>query len=250
MPGRWALRRHILATALLWTAITAVGEVAVLRWLPFPARASEQARIIDDAFTVLAVLAVPVLAYVLAVLLYSLLRFRGGPEPTTDGPPVRTHGPFVATWLVVTTALTITLIVFPGAVDLNALRAQEREPVDLVVRVEGVQWAWFVTYPEQGVTVYDELVLPLGRRVRFEVTSRDVVHSFWIPAFRTKVDAVPGMTTVSVVTPQALGDFSADPTFRVQCAELCGLGHALMSIPVRVVTPEQFQEWLAQQASS
>ncbi|MCS7295733.1 MAG: cytochrome c oxidase subunit II, partial [Dehalococcoidia bacterium] len=74
----------------------------------------------------------------------------------------------------------------------------------------------------------------------------DVVHSFWIPAFRMKIDAIPGRTTYMVVRPVVTGSFDDDQAFRVQCAELCGLDHAKMWLPVRVVEREEFEAWVQQ----
>ncbi|MBI2911334.1 MAG: cytochrome c oxidase subunit II [Chloroflexi bacterium] len=88
----------------------------------------------------------------------------------------------------------------------------------------------------------------MGRPVRFEITATDVIHSFWVPSFRTKIDAVPGMITVVYATPDRTGSFQEDYHFRVQCAELCGLGHGIMATPVVVVEPSQFEAWAAQQA--
>jgi len=97
------------------------------------------------------------------------------------------------------------------------------------------------------VTSYGEIVLPVDRRVRFEVTSTDVVHSFWVPAFRMKVDAVPGLTTTVYITPNRTGSLADDNGFRLQCAELCGFGHYVMGVPVRVVEQGEFEAWIAQQ---
>ncbi len=227
--------------------LTAVGEALVLGFDPFPAAAAEEARAVDGAFRILTALAVPVFAFVLSFLTYSVLRFRRRGLDPVDGPPHQTSRTVAATWLGVTTALTLVLIVV-GTVGLEEVRHTARLSPDLVVRVEGMRWGWQVTYPDAGVSTTRELVLPVGRRVRVEVTSRDVVHSFWVPAFRAKIDAVPGMVTSVAFTPNRTGSFDQDPDLRVQCAELCGTGHSLMVIPVRVVTEEEFRQWLANQS--
>lgn len=77
--------------------------------------------------------------------------------------------------------------------------------------------------------------------------SHDVIRSLWIPAFRVKIDAVPGMTTTVKATPDLLGDFGQDVNFRIQCAEICGVGHSIMQIPVRVVERSEFDEWISEQ---
>jgi cytochrome c oxidase subunit 2 len=219
----------------------------VLTFTPFPVAGSEEATLVDDAFTILTILAVPIFAFVSAMLLYSMLRFRIRGEPTDDGPPVRTHRPLVYAWLLLTTALTIAVIIHPGITGIRELRTHNGKEVDLTVQVEGGRWFWRVTYPEHNVFSRRELVLPVHRVTRFEVTATDVLHSFWVPAFRVKIDAVPGMTTTVVATPHKLGSFNDDPNFRLQCAELCGAGHAVMRIPVRVVEQEEFDAWIAQQ---
>jgi cytochrome c oxidase subunit 2 len=85
------------------------------------------------------------------------------------------------------------------------------------------------------------LYLPEGRPVVFKLTSLDVIHSFFVPEFSQKLDAVPGIITTLRVTPTRLGSYAAE------CTELCGAGHSLMRAPVRVVTPVQFAHWLAAQ---
>jgi len=141
------------------------------------------------------------------------------------------------------------MIIHPGITGLRELRAHANEPPDLLVQVKGARWFWMVTYPEYGVVATKELVLPVGERVHFEVSSIDVLHSFWIPAFRTKIDAVPGKITKTYVTPDVVGSYDDDVNVRIQCAELCGLGHNLMRLPVRVVTQEEFQVWIAAQTA-
>ncbi len=236
------MTRHAGWVVLLWVVLTALGLVGAARVDLLPVAAAREARIIDDAFRFLMLLAVPVFTFVLAVLLYAVAAFRARREPPEDGPPLwgRSAVPWV--WLAVTSALAVYVIVNPGLRGLAELRSDRH--ADLVVRVEGSRWVWRFVYPESGVTSR-ELVLPVGRRVRFDVTGVDVVHSFWVPAFRVKVDAVPGMTTSVYVTPTRTGDQAGDVNFRVQCAELCGLGHHLMAAPVRVVDPGAFEAWVA-----
>jgi cytochrome c oxidase subunit 2 len=241
------LTRDIVLVAILWVVLTALGWGVMLTFTPFPIAAAVEARIIDDAFTILTVLAVPVFTFVVATLMYSAFRFRSKGTPTEDGPPIRTHRPTIALWLLITTALTVVIIVHPGITGLNDLQAHDDEDVDVLVQVEGTRWVWKVTYPQFGVSSRKELVLPIGEHARFDVTARDVLHSFWIPAFRVKIDAVPGLVTTTFATPDTIGDFDMDANFRLQCAELCGLSHALMQVPVRVVERSEFDEWIAQQ---
>ncbi len=241
------MRRDVAFVAVLWVLLTALGWGVIVMYTPFPIAASAEAKIVDDAFTVLTVLAVPVFTFVVAALMYSAFRFRSRGAPVEDGPPIRTHRSFVAIWFLITTALTVLLIVHPGVTGLNELQAHDDEDVDVLVQVEGTRWVWKVTYPQFGVSSRKEMVLPIDEHARFDVTARDVLHSFWIPAFRVKIDAVPGIVTTTYATPDKIGDFDMDANFRLQCAELCGLSHALMQVPVRVVERSEFDEWIAQQ---
>jgi cytochrome c oxidase subunit 2 len=111
------------------------------------------------------------------------------------------------------------------------------------VNVTGQQFAWTFEYPQSGGKPIKstQLYLPKDRPVRFYVKALDVLHDFWVPAFRMKVDAVPGITTKYRVTPNRLG------TYPVVCAELCGLGHSVMRSTTHVVTPATFDKWIAQQ---
>ena len=94
------------------------------------------------------------------------------------------------------------------------------------------------------------MVLPVNTRIQFDVTAADVLHSFWVPVFRQKIDAVPGQTTVLFVTTSATGSIDDDVGFHIQCAELCGLNHSDMSMPVRVVSKAHFEEWLVTMGAS
>ncbi len=242
------MNKDTVRVFLLWLALTALGELLVLRLNLFPLAAADEAVIVDRAFRTLLVLAVPVFVFVLVTLGYSVLRFRSRGQPEQDGPPVRIHKPWEVFWLVWTTALTLLVIVHPGITGMRELHMKAAEPVDLVVKAEGGRWFWRVTYPELGVTTTDEIVLPVGKHVRFDVSAMDVLHSFWIPAFRIKIDAVPGMVTRIDATPTQLGSFNEDAQMRLQCAELCGLAHAQMTVPLRVVSQAEFEAWIATQS--
>ncbi len=241
------MKAHFFVVIALGLLFSAIGWGVVLSYSPFPVAASEQADLVDEAFTFLTILGVPIFSFVIAALLYSGIRFRKSGTPSADGPPTRTHTPFVVGWLAVTTVLTFLVIVHPGITGIQELRAHDNEEPDLLVQLEGRRFSWGVKYPEQGVQSFRELVLPIDQVTLFKVTSFDVIHSAWIPAFRMKIDAVPGMTTRMIITPNKFGTMDEDPNFRLQCAELCGAGHAVMRLPVRVVTDEEFDAWIAEQ---
>src|SRR6185312_6662039 len=111
-----------------------------------------------------------------------------------------------------------------------------------VVTVTGQQFAWSFAYNEGGKKFTTaQLYLPAGKSVKFDVKSKDVIHDFWVPDFRMKIDAVPGITTHYRVTPKnpaAIGDHA------IVCAELCGLGHAFMRQTAHVLAPAEFDKWV------
>ncbi len=242
------MKRDAIAVGLLWLALTALGELFAVFVDFYPVARSDKGEDIEHAFRVLVYFAVPVLALVVAVLVYTVLRQRTVGPPTEDGPPLQGRGALPWTWLAATAGLTLTIMIYPGLVGLPDILSHEEKPGDLVVDVVGIQWAWLLEYPQYDVETSRELVLPVNRTVHFNITSRDVLHSFWIPGFLMKIDAVPGRTTMMSLTPTETGDFQADPNLRVQCAELCGLAHARMRIPVRVVRQSEFEAWIREQA--
>lgn len=233
MPGGSA-RRHAMQAAALWGFVTLVGIGLVVAFPLFPQPASREGEIIDRAFLVLFLASVPVFALVQVVLVYSAMRFRaeGGGG---DGPPIAERPALSAAWVGVSLLLVLALAAF-GWAGMEELRAGR--PADLTVRVVGSQFAWRFEYAELGFGS-TELRLPKDRLVRLELTSRDVLHSFWVPEFRVKQDAVPGRTIALTMTATELGEWN------VYCAELCGLGHTVMKAPVRVVDQAAFEQWVA-----
>jgi len=212
-----------------------VGAVLVAGIQILPVVASREAEIEDAAFVLLTVLSVPVLMFVVVGLAYSAIRFRANGDEE-DGPPIHGHRGFQAIWLVVSFALVIGLFVY-GALGLVDIRgAQESE---FQVQVQAEQWAWKFEYPS-GV-VAKELHIPVGERVHLVVTSKDVIHSFWVPAFGIKQDAVPGRPTQIYVTATVAG------TYPGLCAELCGSGHTGMHLTVVVSERAELDAWLSDQ---
>ena len=227
----------------LWVLLTAIGEFLALGLDLLPARWAHEADVVDEAYILLLALSVPIFAGVAAALLVSLLRFRVQVDgvPTEDGPPVHTNRRVVRLWLASTLMLALMVTVNPGFIGLAELRGEPS--ADLVVEVQAQRWSWKVTYPD-GAETWNQLYLPADQRVRFDITSLDILHSFWIPAFRVKIDAVPGRTTRLYVTPEGAGSFDDDFNLRVQCAEICGLGHSDMAMPVTVLEADEFDAWL------
>jgi cytochrome c oxidase subunit 2 len=244
------MKRDTINVGILWFVLTFVGELLLPTMDIFPFLASEEGELIDEAFFFLMIMGIPVFTFVISVLVYSVFRFRDRGETEQDGPPMRTSTAVYAVWLVVTGLLALVILIHPGITGIAELRASTE--ADLVVQVAAEQWNWDFTYPEYDLTIAaaDELVLPVDTRVKFEVTGKDILHSFWIPAFRLKIDAVPGQTTVLYVTPTVISSFDDDANMRVQCAELCGTGHTRMRTHVSVVTASEFETWIASQVQA
>jgi cytochrome c oxidase subunit 2 len=230
-------RRDLAIAVAIWAVLSAVGILVVLGMQILPIIASREAEIVNGAFVVMTVASVPILMLVVVPIVYSAFRFRASGEDETDGPPIHGHRAFEAGWVVVSFVLVIGLAAF-GTIGLLEIRGGT--DADLEVRAEATQWAWEFEYPGLGLHT-TELVLPVDRRVRISIVSDDVLHSFYVPAFGIKQDAVPGRVTYLHVTPTVTG------TYGVQCAELCGLGHTKMVTGVAVVEFSEFEAWAAEQ---
>ncbi len=238
--------------AAVWAFVTVLSEVllwAVVNDMIFPTKASEEAHDVDEAFEALGYMGAPVFGLVVAVLLYAVPRFRSAGTPAGDGAGFRGTGSLPVVWLGITSTLAVVMMIYPGLLGYFALR--DDQTGDLEISVQALRWDWRVEYADSGVqlTSRDALVLPVDQRVQFNITSLDILHSFWVPAFRLKIDAVPGQVNHLYLTPDRLGG-PEDVAFRLQCAELCGTGHTIMSMPVRVVTEEEYTAWVAEKTGA
>jgi cytochrome c oxidase subunit II len=249
-----SLIRVLLVALLLAAAATAVA--IFIPWLPD--QASKEGERIDFVFWFVTAICIGIFSVVASLSVYSLIKFRAKPDDDTDGPPVHGHTGIEITWTVIPLILVIAMIVVSSV----ALAQNDREPSNAMrVEVLGQQFAWLVAYPPAGAAedmdgficfnregegliqvnerckASPNLVLPLDRPARLHLTARDVIHSFWVPEFRQKQDAVPGLTTEITVTPTKVGNYP------FICTELCGLGHALMRTRAIVMTQSEFDSW-------
>ena len=233
-------------TPVIWMVVhgviaSAIGIAAGLAIEWFPQQASTQAGPIDDLYDLLIWLSVPVFVTVMIVVLFSVVNFRMRPgEENLDGPPIHGNTRLEIIWTAVPAIVLVALCTWSYIVLTDIEEAQADE---MRIDVTGQQFAWSYEYPQAGGKPIrsSTLYLPLDRPVRFSVKALDVLHDFWVPAFRMKIDAVPGITTRYRVTPNRLG------TYPVVCAELCGLGHSVMRSTARVVSVADFDAWLAKQ---
>jgi cytochrome c oxidase subunit 2 len=226
--------------ALIAGALGAVAVYVAPSW--FPDAASVQANRQDTLYFALMVMSSFIFSLVVVFLVYSMWRFRArSGDEDRDGKPIHGHTKLEIVWTLIPSAIVIGFALYAG---IALARNEHRSPDRLVVGVQARQFAWSFIYNDHGTKrASNVLVLPLGQEAQFNVTSRlhDVIHSFYVPEFRVKADAVPGLMNHTYATPTRLGHYV------VECAELCGIGHSLMRAPVEVVTPQQFEQWLPKQ---
>jgi cytochrome c oxidase subunit II len=208
-------------------------------WLPEPA--SREAGRIDFVFWFVTAICIFVFSIVAAVTVYAVWKFRVKPDDDSDGPPIHGNTKLEIVWTAVPTLL-VTAIAIVSAIVLAKDDAQGANP--LRIEVTAQQFFWTFHYPEYNNKESDILRLPVNRSVVLRMTSKDVVHSFWVPEFRQKQDVVPGIHPTLHITPTKVG------TYPVICTELCGLGHALMRSRTIVMTPDAFQKWATQKGGA
>jgi len=239
------VRKNPLTQLLVLGAIAVVIGIVIALLIPwFPANGARQAGNVRTLYDVLLIVSVPMFVLVSTVVVYSVVKFRMRPgDENRDGPPIHGNTRLEVIWTAVPTILIVSLCTYAYTV----LRANEdSQKGEMTVNVTERQFAFEFSYPgPAGKTIVSPaLYLAKGQPYVFKLRSLDVIHSFFVPEFSEKLDAVPGITTTVRVTPTRLGDYPAE------CTELCGAGHALMRAPVHVVTPQAFQGWLASQPAS
>jgi cytochrome c oxidase subunit 2 len=237
-------RTPLLQMAIIGLIASAIGIAAGLAIEWFPPQGSEQARKVDTVWDVLIWASVPIFVLVMVVVGFSMWTFRVRPgEENLDGPPIHGNTRLEVIWTAIPAIILVALCSY-SYVELRAI--EESKPGEMRINVTGQQFTWSFEYAQAGSAKpikSTELVLPIDKPVRFIVRSPDVIHDFWVPAFRMKIDAVPGIDTSYRITPAKLG------TYPVVCAELCGLGHATMRNRARVVSAGDFDAWVKEQAA-
>src|SRR4051794_27929116 len=199
MRGRMAKPRgRQERTPVIWMVIhgliaSAIGIAAGLSIHWFPESASTQAGPIDHLWEVLIIVTVPVFVTVMIIVLFSVVNFRMRPgEEELDGPPIHGNTRLEVIWTAIPAIMLVAICTYSYIVLTDIEEAQANE---MVINVTGQQFAWTYEYPQSSGKPIKSNVLYLakGRPVRFEVKALDVIHDFWVPAFRMKIDAVPGL---------------------------------------------------------
>jgi cytochrome c oxidase subunit 2 len=256
----------VLLAAVLFGIVVGAALITASGMWWLPSLASNWGSI-DTMLIVTLVVTGAAFVAVNGVLAYFVFRYRGRGGQRAAFIP---DNPRLEKALIAITALGIALLLGPGLFVYSRLIQAPHDA--LTVEVVAQQWAWSYRYPGQDGVLgraapelissenpfgldltdphsYDDVLvfpggqlhLPVGKPVVFKLRSKDVIHSFYVPQFRVKMDAVPGMVTQTWVTPTKTG------TFQVACAELCGIGHYGMVSAIVVESREEFEAWLGQQ---
>ncbi len=250
-------RHDLRNVTLLWLLVSAIMTPIVVYVFgphlpPGHGTVESSGQVVDN--TVLLAIATPIAGGVLVFIGYSLWAFRERePELQADGPALRGDSSAQFWWLVATTTIVLSLAAY-GTIRLledGAGGGQGPEPIavppyppnkpPLQVQVIAQQWQFTYRWPSYGGVETREFELPAHTLIEFNVTSLDVIHSFWAYQLGVKVDANPGVNNIAYVTTKS------PLAFNVRCAELCGVWHGYMFDSGRVVPRVSFASWIAQQ---
>ena len=232
--------RHFVIVGILVVVTTILTYVGLDSANLMPLAASAQAIPIDWMWNLELIFMSFFFALIVVPMAYSLIIFRRKKGDTSDAEHMEGNTKLEIAWTVIPLFIVMAFA-YVGAVNLAETRRVD--PDAIVVKVTGIQWSWKFEYPPvDGVSVVsDELHLPAGKQVLLQMTSLDVIHSFWVPEFRVKQDLVPGRITELRITP------TIDGNYKVRCAELCGTSHAYMEKPVVISAPGDFDAWMTVQ---
>ena len=232
--------RHFVIAGILVIVVSVLTFAGVYAADVMPMAASTQAGYIDWMWNVELIAMSFLFALIVVPMFYSFVVFRRKKGDTTDAEHIEGNTTLEIVWSIVPLFLVV-IFAYLGAVNLaDTLR---EDPNAMVIKVTGIQWSWKFEYPPvDGISVAsDELHIPVGKQVLLQMTSTDVIHSFWVPEFRVKQDLVPGRITELHITPTREGNYM------VRCAELCGTSHYDMEKPVVISSQEDFDAWMEEQ---
>lgn len=216
-----------------------ISEIlALLFGFTLPDRAAENAYLVDDLYNSVMLLSVIGFFGLMGVMVFFIVRYHRSQNDKSAYIPH--HALAETMWTIIPTFIFVGIAIW----GVWAFYENEKIPEDaMVVKVTGKQWLWEYTYEKDGkeFSTLNTMYLPVNKPVVFDMTSTDVIHSFFIPSFRMKRDTVPGMKTHFSATPTMRGNF------KIFCAEYCGTQHSAMRGEVRVVSQERFDNWLNRQ---
>ena len=231
--------RHFVVVGILVILMAVLTYVGLDSAGLMPVQASAQSVPIDRMWHEQVIAMSFLFALIVVPMFYSFVVFRRKKGDTTDAQHIEGNTNLEITWTILPLFAVVAFAYLGGNSLAQTLRA---DPDAMVVKVTGRQWSWSFEYPDYGVSS-KELHLPTGKQIHLEMTSTDVIHSFWVPEFRVKQDLVPGRVTELRITPILEGQW------KVRCAEICGAAHYDMQAAVIVTSPADFDAWMAEQVA-
>ncbi len=237
-PRRESMK-HVIGAVFLIGVLALALFVGLQNIELLPQQASLQAVPIDNLFQLDFVAIIVLFSLIVGLMVYSIVFFRRRKGDEQDGPYITGNTKLEVVWTIIPLGFVLYLA-YVGSLSLG--RTQAMDPKPLRVDVIASQWSWRFDYPDLGITS-TELVLPADKQALLTLSSTDVIHSFWVPEFRVKQDALPGKEFERElrVTPTMIGEF------KVRCAELCGRQHYVMMATVRVLSQSDYDAWVAAQ---
>jgi cytochrome c oxidase subunit 2 len=223
-------------------AVLGVLALAMAGCLPAPA--TSEAREVAQLYGTFVLIAAMVAIVVLGLAIFAILRYRAGPGDDELPPQVHGNLKLEAIWTGIPLLTIVGLLVLTVVV-LGSFDAAVRATATVDVRVTAFRWGWRFTYPNDGVVVEGigtagpELYVPVGENVHVSLTGEDVIHSFYVPRFLFKKDAVPGRENAFAFTVDEAGRYGG------QCAEFCGIYHSKMPFTVVAVPRAEYDAWVA-----
>jgi cytochrome c oxidase subunit 2 len=187
---------------------------------------------VDSVFIYIIVFSLVILVSITAVMIFFVIRYRRDKNPQPSDIRGNWKAEFI--WMTVPTLIALSMFYF-GWESFLGLRAVP--PGALNIDVQAMQFSWVFIYPNKKQSEGD-LVVPQGKPIKLNLTSLDVIHGFYVPSFRIKIDVLKGMTTYTWFYADRIGEY---PIF---CTQYCGVGHANMRGTVRIVTEPEYNEWL------
>jgi cytochrome c oxidase subunit II len=229
--------RHFVILTILVIAVAVLTYLGLDMVGLMPVQASAQAVTIDWLWNLELMTISFLFALIIVPLFYSLIVFRRKKGEVGDGEHFEENTTLELTWTIIP-LLVVLVFAYLGAYNLGETR--RTNPQAMEIKVTAQQFAFTFEYPDYGI-VSKELYLPVDEQVVLKMTSKDVIHSFWVPEFRIKQDIVPGRISEYRITPILKTDSAP---YKVRCSELCGASHAYMLANVYVVDQSDFDDWI------
>ncbi|MBI5667460.1 MAG: cytochrome c oxidase subunit II [Chloroflexi bacterium] len=244
-----------VVTLIIVGVLLIVGGFLISQATPliFPVEASAEARQIDQLFRIALLIGGAIFLLVQGLLAYSVWRFRARAGDLSDGPNIHGNTTLEIVWTAIPAVIVVVLTVLSYSVWTSI---QSVKPDEQAVEVQGARFNWAFTYstpdPRDSSKTLSfkstELHTYIGRPVRLEMRTQDVIHSFWVPAMRIKQDVIPGRVTEYRFTPVEAAGETYPARYPIQCAELCGAEHGNMIAWVVVhQTEDDYTAWFNQE---